>query len=358
MRMRIAVFFHMPGIFDSGWARRILDLLRTRHEVRAATYGTMGRTALLDSGMEGEVEFLAGEPSEILARTSREVDALVLPMYASSPVKSHAHCWHLLRASGVSKPLVEVEARSGCVVPWTESARELASWMAEGLGMRLKEPPSFGETFWSSGGRNHRRLLGVEVGDHVLVNRIVVGRAVSEEVVLVEEGGKLVEIRGVELKPGAWKKLEGMGRMDLRKVRLESTSSLRPSPPEPRKVGVSGGKGVAFIDHAGYHVYELARGAEGAVVVGDDTSSVVGDILFRLGKPVVGIVDGDRDGLLERAHLSRGSVILTVEEDDRAGEEVRLEIFGGREKTGKGFEEVKKEILSLLKDRTLRLLEV
>ncbi|MEM3011901.1 MAG: DUF2117 domain-containing protein, partial [Candidatus Hadarchaeales archaeon] len=207
MRMRIAVFFHMPGIFDSGWARRILDLLRTRHEVRAATYGTMGRTALLDSGMEGEVEFLAGEPSEILARTSREVDALVLPMYASSPVKSHAHCWHLLRASGVSKPLVEVEARSGCVVPWTESARELASWMAEGLGMRLKEPPSFGETFWSSGGRNHRRLLGVEVGDHVLVNRIVVGRAVSEEVVLVEEGGKLVEIRGVELKPGAWKKL-------------------------------------------------------------------------------------------------------------------------------------------------------
>ena len=355
--MRIAVFFHMPGIFDSGWARKILDLLRREHEVRAATYGTMGRTALLDSGMEDEVEFVEGEPSEILARASGEVDALVLPMYASSPVKSHAHCWHLLKASGVDKPLVEVEARSGCVVPWTEGAGGLARWMAEGLGMKLKEPPSFGETFWSSGGRNYRRLLGVEVGDHVLVDRIVVGRARSEEVVLVEEGGRLVEIRGVELKPDALKKLEG-GGIDLRKIRLESTSSLRPSPPRPRVVGGPGGKGTAFIDHAGYHAYELAREAEGAVAVGDDTSSVVGDILFRLGKPVVGIVDGDRDGLLGKTSLSRGSVILTVEEDDLAGREVLERVFGGKGRTEKSFGQVKGEILSLLGDRILRRLEV
>ncbi|MEM0358689.1 MAG: DUF2117 domain-containing protein [Candidatus Hadarchaeales archaeon] len=356
--MKIAVFFHMPGIFDSGWARKILDLLESEHEVRAFTYGTMGRTALLDSGMEGEVEFVPGEPSEVLAKTSEEVDALVLPMYASSPLKSHAHCWHLVRASRVKKPVVEVEARGGWVIPWTEGAEGLARWMATNLGMKLKEPPSFGEAFWSLGGRNYRRLLGVEVGDHVLVNRMVVGRAVSEEVILVEEGGKLLEIRGVELKPNIWKKLEGMGRIELKKIRLESTPSLRPFPPEPKVREGPRGKGVVLIDHAGYHVYELAREAEGAVVVGDDTSYVVGDILFRLGKPVVGIVDGDRDGLLAKTHFARGSLLLTVEEDDLTGREIREKVFGGRWKTERGFSEVKEEILSLLSKRILRLVEV
>lgn len=356
--MRIAVFFHMPGIFDSGWAKKILDLLRSEHEVRAFTYGTMGRTALLDSGMEGEVEFVPGEPSEVLAKTSEEVDALVLPMYASSPLKSHAHCWHLVRASGVKKPVVEVEAKGGWVIPWTEGAEELARWMAVNLGMKLREPPSFGEVFWSAGGRNHRRLLGVEVGDHVLVNRMVVGRAVSEEVVLVEEKGRLVEIRGVELKPNVWKKLEGMGKIDLRKIRLESTPSLRPSPPEPRVKEGPRGKGVVLIDHAGYHVYELARETEGAVVIGDDTSCVVGDILFRLGKPVVGIVDGDRDGLLAKIHFTKGSLLLTVEEDDQVGREIREKVFGGGERTGKGFGEVKEEILSLLGNRILQRVEI
>ncbi len=348
----------MPGIFDSGWAKRIIDFLRTKHEVLPTTYGTMGRTALFDSGLEREIQFVKGEPSEILTKISKTVDAFVLPMYATSPLKSHAHCWHLLKSSGITKPLVEIEAKSRCVIPWNKEARELSSWIASGLRLELKEAPAFGETFWVSGGKKYRRILGVEVGDYVMVNRVVIGRANSENVILVEENGVLTEFVGVDLKLGGLRKLQKLEKIDLKKIRVETTSSLRFTTKKPRMIEIPKRSGVVFIDHAGYDVYDLAWGVEGVVVVGDDTSSIVGDILFRLQVPILGIVDGDEDKLLKGSQLSEGSVILTVENDDSVGEEVFRKVFKRKARLGRKFSEVKREIIFLLRDKIKRILEV
>lgn len=74
---------------------------------------------------------------------------------------------------------------------------------------------------------------------------------------------------------------------------------------------------MVFIDHAGYDMYRLASEAEAAITVGDDTTSVVGDILYRFQKPILGITDGDRDSLLENVHIQWLSRILKCEKSDR-----------------------------------------
>jgi len=50
----------MSGIFDSGWARRLLDTLGRYGEVEALVTGTTGTTALLDARMEGEIRIIRG----------------------------------------------------------------------------------------------------------------------------------------------------------------------------------------------------------------------------------------------------------------------------------------------------------
>ena len=49
--MEIGVVVHGPGIVDSGWAKKIIDLLSTFGNVRCRLGGTMGRTAVIDAGI-------------------------------------------------------------------------------------------------------------------------------------------------------------------------------------------------------------------------------------------------------------------------------------------------------------------
>jgi hypothetical protein len=346
--MRLALVFHMPGIFDTGGADSLLRFLRGEHEVRAFVCGTMGRTALWDSGLRG-VEVRGERPSQLLREVEGEVEAVILALHAFSPPKAHALCWHLLRLSGLSRPLVEVDTGSRQVVPWSEGGRELALSLARGMGFSLSDPPRFGEVLWQEGERRCRKVLGVDPGDYVLVEGRVVGRAEGEEVVLVEEGGRLTEVRGVKLKPGV---LERLGRVELEELKVDTTPSLRFTPWTPRRRPQLG-RGVVFVDHAGYRVYELVEGAEGAVTVGDDTSTVVGDLLSRTGKPVIALTDGDADGLLRGGSWAKGSLVLRVRDDDEAGKKVLREVFGGERRVEKGMEEVREEILSLLEGEIL-----
>jgi len=59
--------------------------------------------------------------------------------------------------------------------------------------------------------------------------------------------------------------------------------------------------------------------------VGDDTTAIAGDVLYRLGIPVIGIVDGDIDGLAGIARAARGSlrVIVLPGHDDLVGQTVK-----------------------------------
>ena len=80
---------------------------------------------------------------------------------------------------------------------------------------------------------------------------------------------------------------------------------------------------------------------------GDDTTAVVGDIMYRFRIPIVGIVDGDEDALVQNGHFAPGSVRLTVAQDDEFGLAVRAAVFEDRNRVDLGFAEVRDRVLEL-----------
>ncbi|MCX8175992.1 MAG: DUF2117 domain-containing protein [Candidatus Bathyarchaeota archaeon] len=347
----------MPEIFDSGWADKILKALKDKNfEVLALTYGTMGRTALIDNFMEDKVRYEERKPTEFLPEISSRVDAVIIATHTFSPKKSHANCWHLIRNLNLEN-VVEVETNSGVVVAWSSKLGKLAKLLSESLGLRLTEPPKLPtQTIWIKNGKKFRRILGVDVGDYVMVNKIVVGEAVSEDVVIVEKNGFITDVLGVNLKKNSLNKLNKLGKVDVEKVSVDTRRNLRFTYKTPRLINMQETrKGVFFLNHDAYKIYNFVHKAEGVVVIGDDTTMIAMDILYRFQVPALGVVDADPDKLLENIVIPKNSAIITVKDDDTAGEKIYEEIFGGKDVILKNFNHVKDEIIKKLSSLDLLL---
>lgn len=338
------VLFHGPEVFDSGWAARIK---RAFPRARFMLAGTMSRTALHDSGLKG-VETRGLLPSACVRLLAKDCSVVLLATLGKSRRSGLVFGGMIAERSGPAVPLVQAECRGrvfavhsgACPLPMAAALKK--------LGLSPARAPRVRADIRTENGRLCRRMTTAGKGDFILVDGIVVGRASGGEVVLVSDGRRLTELRGVVVKLHGLEKLERFGGVDLRKAKLVSTRALRRGG-KARPVRAAG-RGVAFIDHAGMHVYELAAGVEGAVTVGDDTTAVAGDILRRFGVPVVGIVDGDGDGL-HRGGLAPGSLVLTVKADDKEGLRVRRQIFDDRDWTCNSFDKVRDEVLELLRRR-------
>ena len=50
--MRIGIVVHGPNIIDSGYALKLIDLLKGYGDVKVRLGGTMGRTAVIDASLE------------------------------------------------------------------------------------------------------------------------------------------------------------------------------------------------------------------------------------------------------------------------------------------------------------------
>jgi hypothetical protein len=189
-----------------------------------------------------------------------------------------------------------------------------------------------------------RKLAGVFPGEKILINGIVVGKALSSEISIVSENGFIVAIRGGEIKEHGLEKLHRYDKrdpVDLAKAWVKSGALRRNNlftlnaqkqivnSRNPVPVSRQGTGKVVLIDHAAEFVFELAAGAELAVTVGDDTTAIAGDILSRLGIPIFGITDGDCDDLVCRTQFFPGSIVLRLSagKDDIVGEKLKDELF-------------------------------
>ena len=85
---------------------------------------------------------------------------------------------------------------------------------------------------------------------------------------------------------------------------------------------------VAFLDHAGEDVYKY-RDSSLVITVGDDTTLISSDILYRFDIPVIGITDGDLDKVVEDGFKVKNSIIFEVESgfDDIIGKDIEKLIF-------------------------------
>lgn len=338
------LLFHGPEVFDSGWAKRLIASMRALGPLRCLLAGTMGRTALHDSALKG-VECPGLGPSDCLRLLASKADRVVLATHGKTRRSGLVFGGMVTERAAPVVPVVQAECGSSRFVEWREGAGKSLLSALERLGFRRGRRPRVEAAVWESGGALRRTMSTAEPGDFLLVDGILVGRAKRREVVFSSKGGRL-SVQGAEVKAHGLEKLERLGGVDLRTAKLASARALR-RPGARARVTLRRGRGLAFIDHAGMRIFELVRGAAGAVTVGDDTTAVAGEVLRRFGMPLLGIVDGDGDGLLSGARMPPGSVVLKVPSDDRFGLRVRRKVFGGKSRVRMPFRKAVEAVVSL-----------
>ena len=349
--MKIGVVVHGPYIVDSGYAKKILRVLEDYGEVKARLGGTMGRTAVYDANLEDKIDIRKKLlPTESIDKFADEgYDVIFLINYGKTNTTGHAFGFKVFGRCKSKPPLIQVERpgeADGSVIPWTDSVVELAADISRKLGLRIIAPDGI---IFDKAGKTRRKIAGVSFGENIFVNGIVIGRATSDDVSLVAKNGIITKIIGGKLKEHT---IEKLGMIDLKNAIIK-TGLLRKSKVTPRVLEskkYNGKFSIAFLDHAAEDIYKL-KDADMVVTVGDDTTLVAGDILYRFGVPIIGITDGDIDKVVENGFKTAGSVIIELEDclDDIVGKKIFFELFCGKKTIETNdIENFKKEVLKII----------
>ncbi|NPV62923.1 MAG: DUF2117 domain-containing protein [Methanotrichaceae archaeon] len=342
--VKIGVVVHGPEVIDSGAALKLLNYLQRFGEVTALLGGTMGRVALIDADLGDLIGVSpARRPSQSLLLLQDSSDILVILNSAKTRESGLAFGTQVAAIAGITKPLIQIDCGGRFVAELVGGAGEFAATAATDLGLELQRPVS-SESYSREGDISKRLLFGVVPGEPISINGVVVGRATEENVEIEASNGRILNIKGATLKPHG---LEKLPAFDLEKSIIRS-GKIRRTEARPGSVSCRG-SGAALIDHCAEDAFNVAEGTCIAVTVGDDTTSVAGDILARLSIPVIGIVDGDLDGLSCKTTIHPGSTVIRVEPgcDDIIGRRIREEIFQGRDKTSIAADDLLRKITDI-----------
>ena len=341
MADEIGVVVHGPEVVDLGFAEMAIDRLSDLGTVTAVLGGTMGRVAVIDGSLEDRINISRRElPSRSVKRLEGACDFVLLLNYAKTRETGLAFGAMVAARARPDKPLLIADYGGGYISLLAGDGVEIAEKLAGALELELVDPPRPPSRMENSGGAVRRRMEGAVPGEKITVNGIVVGTALQETVEISTEGGKILDIRGAEVKLHG---IEKLSSLDLETAILR-TGEIRRTRNVPRSVSNRGVDAV-LIDHAAEEAFEKADGAMVAVTVGDDTTAIAGDLLSRVGIPIVGVVDGDLDHLCERTAEPKGSVVIVVSagSDDLVGIRVKEEIFRGGDRIsmeGLGIEDI------------------
>lgn len=361
--MNIGIFFHGSKIFDKGLAKDLIKFSASLGRLEALVNGPMGSTACFDNFLEDIVHVENLRSSLCISKLAKKNDLVIIATYSKNPNSGLAYCWHVINRADIPSTLslIQIEFSSSLLISWfiNHDKKDIDNVIKElvtNFSLIIKDPPEFGKVLWKVGEETFRKVLAVEPGDFVLINGINVGRAISDDVIIVEKGGKIVEIKNLSPKKESLEKLSNM-RIELDKIKIDTTKSLRDYDMyyHPRVLDQKdlNQMGIGFLDHAGYDIYSIIRNCKGLISVGDDTTSVVSDIAYRFKIPVIGIIDQDRDKLLNNIHVHEESEVFIVKKDDDAGKIVFNELFNESRLINVPFDNIKERISELLKCKGL-----
>jgi hypothetical protein len=349
--LRYRIIIHGPEAVDSGLANKLIRLLEKTGQVSAVMSGFTGVAAVIDAGLEEEIDISRRRrPSITLLKMDEEADVLILANSAKNRESALRFVSIVFsRVEGrIQCPLIQVD--EGIIVDWTCKSRSLCEMLAEELGYEIVSKPTPASDEAESG---WRQIGGVVQGESVWVNGVVVGRATSNQVFISNDEEGHLMARGIEVKPTGVKRL---GRFNAMKAHVRSGVVRRTMPARPRSLATQGDR-VYLIDHDAESTVYDCRGASLVITVGDDTSRIAGNLLFRFGIPVVAITDGDEDGICAEGLLFPGSIIVRVKPgtDDLVGAEVRSKLFKGEQLIREGITPVEaaRAIIEIAGDRFL-----
>jgi hypothetical protein len=338
--MKYGIIIHGPEIIDSGWAGKIIQLLSARADVYAVAAGTMCKLGVLDSFLEDFIDIWSlSKPSEAITELAKECDCVFLLNHGKTIESGTIFGNLVVDRVDIEVPLVQVERpgnSDGKVIPRGKDVNSDVYWLCRKLGMPLVYPESAKQpSIRKSDNKKIRAISGVLPGESIMVNGLVIGYANTEDVELIFEDGIITAIKGGQLKKHGVEKLASyIGKIDpemawIKSGNLRRTPVLESMNRERIDVHKRESCRAVLINHEAERTFELARKADLVISVGDDTTAIAGSILKRLGVPLIGITDGDRDNVLAENEYCEGSTIIQVESgcDDIVGEKIKDSFF-------------------------------
>ncbi|WP_407356229.1 DUF2117 family protein [Methanolobus sp. WCC5] len=359
--MRIGLVVHGPEVVDSHMAKKIIDALKDLGEVSAIMAGTIGKTAVLDAHLENVIDIRKSlKPSQCIEEFFRTKDITILLNHGKTTDNGvlFANIVVSRLADRNLKPLIHIERPGmpdGKIIPWNTQSMTIAIKIADILGLGIADIPKIVTpiSIDDQGHRVIRNVYGVHPGEKIMINGIVVGVARSSDVRIISEEGFIRDIMGAKVKVHGLEKLHGYDRripIDLCNCWVKSgplrgnNFSVRKNIIDQEQKQLPGSEKnsiqspinrikAVIIDHEAERTFELADGAGVAVTIGDDTTDIAADILYRLRIPIIGITDGDIDGFSHIKQIYPGSTIMRMKpgSDDIVGKEIRDKIFCGKE---------------------------
>ena len=367
----LGLLIHGPEVIDEGEAEEAIGTLKELGFVlEAALGGITGKTAVIDADLRHVIDISRdSKPSEVVYDfVNRGLDFILLLNHAKTEesgfMLGEGILRHFIDRGGAEGSLsfVQLEYSNRIIIPWFLKQRDIYRQLT-GIFSDFSEraPYKLESRCKKESNLVYREIKGVHPGEKIVVNGVVVGMSAHEHTVtLVAKEGKLVKIVGGTL---IEHNLEKLPLLDLKAALIKTGSLIRRTKPKRIRIenliARKGKKKACFF----YTVENLfPKMAESdiavAVVIGDDTTSIAGDILKRFGIPMIGITDGDADGLIDGIRsgalaeydkfLPPDSMIIRLkpERDDIIGEKVKAAIFkGGYEIELEGDVEQQLEVL-------------
>jgi hypothetical protein len=364
--MKIGVVVHGPNIIDSGWALKLINLLSGYGDVVARLGGTMGRTAVIDESLEDIIDISKKlVPSESLKLfNDLNVDVIFLINYGKSNVTGQVFGYkvynhYLSKVANNNIPLIQIERPGeddGSIISWNGDNADLIRPLSQKLNLNIVTPEEIYDNHFKQDKiddeKVQRIIHGVSPNENIMVNSIVIGKSSSDKITLIAKNGYICDIVGGTIKQHG---VEKLGRVDLESV-IVKTGLLRKSKVNPRVLEKNKSKDtfkIAFLDHAGEDVYQF-RDADLVVTVGDDTTLIASDILYRFNIPIIGITDGDLDKIVEDGFKAKNSIIFEFESgtDDIVGGKIFESIFKNKKilfkpRNSKNIFEIQEEIIKI-----------
>lgn len=351
----LGLLIHGPEVIDEGEVEEaIVTLKKSRFELVVALGGIMGKAAVIDAGLQHVIDISNdSKPSEVVYDfVNQGLDFILLLNHAKTEESGLMLAEGILRyfidRGGTEKNIsfVQLEYSNRIIIPWLlkrgdgDVYKQLTAIFSL---FRERAPYKLVSRCKKESDLLYRTIKGVHQGEKIVVNGVVVGIAACEHTVtLVAKEGKIVKILGGSL---IEHNLEKLPFLDLNSALIKTGSLIRRTKPRSiriENVPIKNKKKACFFYSVDNLFPKMMKSDIAvAVVIGDDTTSIAGDILKRFGISMIGITDGDADGLIDGIRsgalaeydkfLPPDSMVLRLkpERDDIIGEKVKLDIFNG-----------------------------
>ncbi|MEL4304710.1 DUF2117 family protein [Methanococcoides sp. LMO-2] len=376
--MNFGVVIHGPEVIDSGHAKLILELFSRFGDVTAKLGGAMGKIAVIDAHMEDLIDINESlKPSAAIDSLLDTCDAVCLLNHGKT-AENGLEFGSIVMSRLTDRnsiPLIQIESPGcddGCIVYWNDKGQDLAKRIGDLLRMPFNEGYDHGDVRISTEGtKTFRKIHGVHPDELIMIDGFVIGKATSEDVSIVVENGFVTGLEGGIIKEHGLEKLhmyEAREPLDIRTAWVKTGAIRRTQSQGP---GIRPGKChtmihesnsscmTALIDHIAERTIELAEGCNCAITVGDDTTAIAADILYRLHIPVIGITDGDPDGFSHTVHFYPGSIVMQLDPgwDDVIGKIIKKELFNEKDRTKfNNFEEMKNSVQEIIGEKLVSLI--